>query len=507
MVIVAVILGLVLLATLAVPSRAKPAEKVERVLVRFSPGQKASLKQALQQRGGWIHHEFDELNTIAVTLPANALSGIRNNPNVVVVEQDHLRYPAEQVVPYGVDSVQARDLWDVDRDGVVDPGAPTGAGITVCIIDSGLYADHPDFSGVEILGGDPRKTWDTDNCGHGTHVAGTVAAMNNTIGVVGVSPGEVSLYIVKVFNDSCTWEYVSTLIDAAYRCRDAGARVISMSFVGKYYSSVENDAFQSLYNEGVLNVAAAGNKQFPGYAYPASYDAVISVAAVDANNTVASFSEQNDRVELAAPGVSVYSTANNGDYTHKSGTSMAAPHVAAAAALVWSADPGKTNGNVRSALQSSALDLGPGGRDNAYGFGLVQAYDAYLDLSPQPTGVDLAGLEASADGAAIRVEWETVSEVDNLGFYVQRAESADGPWTRLNEGLILSQVPPGSPEGASYQFVDGSVSPGVTHYYRLADVDVYGLVTYHGPVSTALPERSPWFLPTRSRTGPRVVGR
>jgi hypothetical protein len=272
-----------------------------------------------------------------------------------------------------------------------------------------------------------------------------------------------------------------------------------MSFVGRYYSTPENDAFQDLYDGGILNVAAAGNKTFSGYAYPASYESVISVAAVDANNVVAGFSQQNDRVELAAPGVSIYSTANTGSYTHKSGTSMAAPHVAATAALVWGSDPGKSNATIRDALQTSALDLGSAGRDNAYGFGLIQGYEAYEEIHPQPTSVDLARLEANPDGLDIRVEWETTSEVDNLGFNLYRAVSPRGTWTQLNEDLILSHLPPGSSEGASYEFVDGAVQPGVAYYYGLEAVDVFGVGTRHGPVSAVLPPARWQLLPARFR--------
>jgi subtilisin family serine protease len=506
MLIVVGILGVVVLATFAVPTR---AERAERVLVRFKPGQKESVKQALGSGGGQIHYAFDRLNTIAVTLPTNAVDGLRRNPNVVLVEQDQLRYPTEQAVPYGIDSVEARDVWDADRDGEVDPDAPTGSGLTVCVIDSGLYTDHEDFAGVDIIGGYPRKTWDTDNCGHGTHVAGTIAAMNNSIGVVGVSPGSVSLYIVKVFNDDCDWAYVSTLVDAAYQCYSAGAKIINMSLTGQYYSSFENSAFQDLYDEGVLSVASAGNGGGTAYGYPASYDAVISVGAVDQSNVVAGFSRKNDKVELAAPGASVYSTYKDGGYVLMSGTSMAAPHVSAAAAVVWSSKPSKTNDEIRVALRSSALDLGAAGRDNSYGYGLLQSNCACQALSPEPTSVELARFAAVPDSTSVHVEWETVSEVDSTGFNLYRAESQDGPRSQLNARLIPSKSPPGSPEGAVYRFVDDLVRPGVTFYYWLEDVDVYGASTYHGPVTTVISRGRRFPLPSRPRPepGPSLPGR
>jgi subtilisin family serine protease len=497
--------ALLVLAAFTMPSPSR-AERAERVLVQFRPGRKALVKQSLEHQGGQIHYEFDGLNTIAVTLPASALNGIRNNPHVVLVEQDAPRYPSDQTVPYGIDSVEARDVWDADRDGTVDPGAPSGSGRMVCIIDSGVHLAHEDLAGVNFAGGIPKKEWNTDNCGHGTHVAGTIAAMNNATGVVGVSPGTVSLYIVKVFGDDCQWTYSSTLVNAAQQCRDAGATIINMSLTGSYYSSFENNAFQDLYEEGILSIAAAGNGGGTAYGYPASYESVVSVAAVDQNNTVASFSRKNNQVEIAAPGVSVLSTFSNGGYVYMSGTSMATPHVAAAAAVVWSSAPTKTNEEVRIALRGSALDLGTAGRDNEYGYGLVRSKCACDALNPLPTSVELSRLEAYPDGASIRVEWETTTEVDNLGFNLYRAESSDGPGNRLNEGLILGQVP-GSPLGAVYDFLDEWVWPGITYYYWLEDVDVYGRATLHGPVSATFPSMRGLILPGRPRPAPDAVVR
>lgn len=380
-----------ILATLAIAVVPAPisAEEETRVIVYLRANGRAQALQRLQNQGARVHFQFDELNAVAVSLPLRALNAMRADPDILAIEPDEPRYPFEQVIPYGVDAVQARLVWDANQDGSVDGGAPTGRGITVCIIDSGIQRNHEDFQNVNVIGGFPSG-WDTDNYGHGTHVAGTIAAMNNAVGVVGVTPGAVSLYIVKVFGDTGTWTYSSTLVDAAYKCRDAGANIITMSLGGASYSSMENYAFSQLYEAyGILNVAAAGNSGGTAYAYPASYDSVISVGAVDQNNVVASFSRANDQVELAAPGVSVYSTYKN-TYATMSGTSMATPHVAAAAALVWSADKSWTNVEIRQALSAASLDLGTGGRDNFYGFGLVQAQSALQSLqggvsAPLPT--------------------------------------------------------------------------------------------------------------------------
>ena len=132
--------------------------------------------------------------------------------------------------------------------------------------------------------------------------------------MVGVTPGTVSLYIVKIFGDDGAWvsiAHASDLVAAAYECADNGANVISMSLSGTQKTGKEENAFNQLYEHGILSVAAASNDGAPDYHYPASYDSVISVGALDENMLIADFSQFNDQVELAAPGVGVLSTTPN----------------------------------------------------------------------------------------------------------------------------------------------------------------------------------------------------
>lgn len=294
---------------MAAPAAADSSTNAEqtRVWVQFDPGMKSQVKAALDQSKANVHYEFDDLNAIVVSLPEAAIAGLAKNPNVIAIEEDAPRYLYGDTVPYGIDLIQSREIWDVNRDGVVDTGAPTGAGRKICIIDSGVYSSHSDFSGVTFAGGYPSN-WNTDTCGHGTHVAGTIAATLNGSGVVGVTPGGISLYIVKVFGDNCAWTYSSTLVDAANRCSAAGANIISMSLGGATSSTLENTAFTNLNNAGILSIAAAGNDGTTATSYPAGYASVVSVAALDANKVVADFSQKNADVEIAAPGVGVVST-------------------------------------------------------------------------------------------------------------------------------------------------------------------------------------------------------
>lgn len=393
---------IVMLFTALAPVSADPKDTV-RVWVTYREGRAAEVRNSLQSASSQFHFDFLELGAYVVTLPAAALNGILNNPHVLGVEEDAERYPISdmeaevtaealavldqsgQTVPYGIDMVQARDVWDANRDGVIDSGAPVGSTRTLCIIDTGYFQAHEDLP--DAIGGYSQvdDDWSRDGYGHGSHVGGTIAAENNTLGVVGVTPGTVKLYIVKFFNDKGRATFASDLVDALHRCRLAGANVVSMSLGGAIPVSGERTAFANADAAGVLSIAAAGNKGTSAYSYPASYPAVVSVAAIDSNKNVAYFSQYNSEVELAAPGVGVLSTVPWG-YESWSGTSMATPHVSAVAALVWSANPSWTNIQIRQALTATAQDLGAAGRDVYYGSGLVQAKAAldYLGGSTPP---------------------------------------------------------------------------------------------------------------------------
>ena len=276
-----------------------------RVFVQFAPGQKAPAQAALAQAQARTHHEFDNLNAIAATLPEAARDALARNPAISLIEEDPVREFLAQSVPYGVSMVQAPEA--------VAAGA-TGAGIKVGVIDSGVYNGHEDLRSVAItgepdFGATDQRTWNRDHLSHGTHVVGTIAAANNSLGVVGVSPGNVSIHMVKVFGDSGNWVYSSDLLAAARAAAGKGAKIISMSLGGNRSSATEKSGLADLYSsKGVLLIAAAGNDGTTSFSYPASYDSVISVGAIDSQKNVASFSQKNSQVELAAPGVGVEST-------------------------------------------------------------------------------------------------------------------------------------------------------------------------------------------------------
>lgn len=497
---------------------AGPQDGRERVWVKFKQGHKAQLSSSLRAEQAEVHYNFAKRGVMSVSVTPEAMRALRNDPNVEYIEEDPIRVPLAQTVPFGINMVQAIEAAAAGAD---------GAGVLVCIVDSGLYTGHEDHVGVtgsSITGG--NSTWDTDQCGHGTHVAGTIRAIDNNLGVLGVSPGKVDLHIVRVFSggtDGCGWTFSSGLAAAVDNCAAAanGRKVvINMSLGGGAKSVTEENAFNALFATGnVLSVAAAGNDGNTVLSYPASYNSVVSVAAIDSSKTLATFSQRNSQVELAAPGVSVLSTvpwkaaalnvgatsymvaaldlsvqssasgalvngglcdsvgswsgkvvlcergaiafgdkvnnatlggavaavvynnapggfagtlgaassipaisasqedgqflvANNlgssatvstvftapdSGYESWDGTSMATPHVVGVAALLWSAHPEASNQQIRDAMAVTAEDLGAAGRDNSYGWGLVQAKLALdeLDGGGNPPPGDVAPSQLS----------------------------------------------------------------------------------------------------------------
>ena len=288
--------------------------------------------------------------------------------------------------------------WGVERIGA-DPtsnnldGGSTGDGINVAVLDTGIDLDHPDLMAnvegeymalAEVGRYRKHREADDDN-GHGTHVAGIIAAEDNAQGVVGVAP-DANLYAVKVLDQNGSG-YLSDVIDginwAESRNTDDTTtndiHVINMSLGADVGSPELSAAVSAAEKAGILIVAAAGNDG-EAVDYPAAYPGVIAVAATARDNTAPRWSSRgdgngDDEVELAAPGVDIYSTYKDGSYETLSGTSMASPHVAGSAALVWAANSGWDAAAVREALKGAALDLTPKDgqdRDNVYGYGLVQ---------------------------------------------------------------------------------------------------------------------------------------
>merc|ERR1712021_253508 len=194
---------------------------------------------------------------------------------------------------------------------------------------------------------------------------------------------------------SGSWSGVVAGVDT---CVSNGAKVVSLSLGGYFYSAITEEYYKDLYeNQGILFVAAAGNGGNTNKLYPASYPSLMSVAAIDSNKNKASFSTFNDQVEISAPGVSIESSLPGNTYAKWSGTSMATPHVAGVAGLLWMYFPECTNAEIRHAMLFTADPITEG-CDEFTGYGVVQAQDAYDLLALGDCGGDLGPSAASARG-------------------------------------------------------------------------------------------------------------
>lgn len=307
----------------------------ERYLVKLKgesgSRQKGEVSAALQKiipDGKYrIVKEIPRYNVLALTADSADYEKLRSDPQVALIEPDHKRYLLSQFQPYGISMIEADLLPDLHA-----------GNITVCIIDSGYDINHEDLSsrsntvsGTDIYG---SGNWFEDTNDHGTHVAGTISALNNNVGVVGIVPNDtINLHIVRVFDPNGE-AYSADILAGLSECASAavGADIINMSFGGETSSLIEEQTYQGIADGNVLLVAAAGNDGTTGYSYPASYDSVISVAALNMNKEKATFSQFNNKVELAAPGVDTISTVPIGS----AGPGLTLPNLEVASASYWS---------------------------------------------------------------------------------------------------------------------------------------------------------------------------
>jgi len=406
-------------------------------------------RQGVEARAGLTLKELPTRTGLVVLIPEVALEHMIKIPGVIAIEPDVVLTAVAEVLPWGVDRIDADLAW----------GTITGTGVDIAIIDTGIDKDHPDLA---VAGGinfvrkgrrvDPDK-WDDDN-GHGTHCAGIAAALDNDIGVIGVAPGA-SLIAVKVLDRSGSG-YLSDIVDGIYWAAD-NADVINLSLgidketLDQYPN--DRDALQAAVDyadeAGVVVVAAAGN-EYPGedtVIYPARFDSAIAVSATDSYDNMAGFSSTGPSVELAAPGVGIYSTYKDGGYATGDGTSMAAPHVAGTAALVIAAAKSV------SQLQTTAEDLGAVGWDPYYGYGLVDAAAAAA-VSEGPTNdppavsitspVDgdtfVSGAEILFEGTASDTEDDDATLTAALAW----TSSIDGPIGSSTGGSISTTLSDGN---------------------------------------------------------------
>ncbi len=347
---------------LALPAQAEPGASSYIVVLKdaVDPAAVANIHSArygVQVGAVWGY----ALHGYSAVIPNDRVAALRADANVEYVVADGEASISAQTVPWGIDKIDA----DVSSTHAGD-GSGAVANVNVYVIDTGVDTTHPDLNVVSFVqfGGGPKR----DCNGHGTHVAGTIAAKDDSQGVVGVAPGA-PIYAVKVLGcgGSGSWSSVISGINWVTQNHRANA-VANMSLGGSANQAVD-DAVRNSAASGVFYALAAGNdganacNQSPARAGAGTTNGIATVAAVDSSDSEASWSNYGSCVDIWAPGVSIYSTYKDGGYATLSGTSMASPHVDGGGALYLSTHSGASPATVEGALKSAAVTPGPHSKD------------------------------------------------------------------------------------------------------------------------------------------------
>ncbi len=396
--VVVLILSLLGPSALAFPVKPVADHVPGQIVVGLRPG------AALDHVGLGVKAEqvdaIPALNVIVLQVPPQAeeavLKALSRNPNVEYAELNYIATidldpndPYDNTTPYssshsgavsqwGWGKIQAYQAWDLT----------TGsAGVKIAVVDTGIDNSHPDLQAVvaqkDFINNDNNAE---DDNGHGTHVAGTIGALtNNGTGVAGMN-WSVSLMAAKVLNASGSGSYTAVANGITWAA-DNGAKVINISLGGSFGSRTLSNAVKYAWNKGAVLACAAGNSGKSTKFYPAAYTQCIAVAATDQNDKKASFSNYGSKwVDVAAPGVAILSTMPNTavylntqygyyqNYDALNGTSMASPHVAGLAGLVWAKGACTTNTCVRSKIESTADAVA--GTGTYWKWGRINAYNA-----------------------------------------------------------------------------------------------------------------------------------
>ncbi len=355
------------------------------VTVKFKrPPSPAVLKQTLASINGWQKAQHGNIFIFkSRTMSTDQLIAyFSKRPEVQFAEPNYLLLPNaspnDTLYPryqWNMSAIDMEKAWDITK-GKED--------VVIAIVDTGVDLNHPEFqgklvNGYNVLNGSNRPQ---DDNGHGTHVAGIIAAKtNNQQGVAGIAWNNKIMPIKGIGSDGSgsSFDIAKGIIWAA----DHGASVINMS-VGNYHpSNVLHDAIKYAFNKNVVMVAASGNDHTSQPSFPAAYPEVISVAAVDWQGKQAEFSNFGSHIDVSAPGVDIPSTYTQNHYASLSGTSMACPHVAGLAGLIRSLNPSLSNTEVMKIMRQATRDAGKPGWDQDYGYGIMDV----------PRALNLAGVQ------------------------------------------------------------------------------------------------------------------
>lgn len=305
------------LATAAAAEPGRGASPSGRFMVGFERAPGASERALIARHGGSVVREFPSIGVLAVSMAGGRVGDLARERGVSYVEVDEPRYPLgladAQVTPSS-----GNGLYGLIRTRAVNAHSAgfTGAGVKACVVDTGVDYTHPDIAGnyvggIDFVNDDNDPTWNNPGSQetHGTHVAGTILAVNNSAGVLGVAYNAKLLHARVLTN---TGGSTSDVMAGADWCRDNGAKVINMSLGGGTKSRSEENLYNQIDSQGIMIVAAAGNDGRTRISYPAAYTNVVSVSAIDVNNQIASFSNRGKGLDVAAPGVLVLSSVPGG---------------------------------------------------------------------------------------------------------------------------------------------------------------------------------------------------
>jgi subtilisin family serine protease len=347
-------------------------------------------------------HSYPAIHAVAVDLSEKEIAILKASGAVRYVEPDYVVTALGPVMQWNIKQIKADDVQAVHVN---------GTGVRVAVIDTGIDYTHPDLAGVYAGGYNVRSpsAGPMDDNGHGTHCAGILAATGSSKGIYGTAPG-VRLYAVKVLSDKGDGR-VSDVIEGLFWAKNNSMQVASMSLGMSEDSQALHDAIDEVSAGGVLIVAAAGNSGVASGAgdtmsYPAKYDGVLAVSAVNKYNHRPFWSSTGSTLGVTAPGVNIRSTVPGGKYATYSGTSMAAPHVAGVAALVYGVHPDWSNQQVRQQIISTATPLG---NSWFYGAGLVNAAAASgvsADASANAAGAGISAADAGTEEDGLPFSWD-----------------------------------------------------------------------------------------------------
>ncbi|HWB73287.1 MAG TPA: S8 family serine peptidase [Egibacteraceae bacterium] len=440
------VLALLLTLAVAMPTAAAEVQQRERIVVGFHDTVQdphVAARDFERRHGGRVTFVYEHaLKGFAGEFPRSSLAGIERDRRVRFVELDLLAHTYSQETPTGVQRVFADDNAEIDIDGSDD----FRVDVDVAVIDTGIDLDHADLhvvASTDCSGGSPLTascgTGGDDDNGHGTHVAGSVAALDDGSGVVGVAPGA-RLHAVRVLRADGSG-YISWIVAGIDYVTERAAtiEVANMSLGCECTSQAMDEAIAASVDAGVAYAVAAGNSDADAETFsPANHPDVITVSALadfdgepggvgaptcraDEDDTLAGFSNFGALVEAAAPGVCIRSTWNDGGYHTISGTSMASPHVAGAAALLASGDNDPQDDTDVAAIRQTIVDSGNFDWSDDSGDGMKEPLLGVGDSNVyNPALVSGGDGDGGGDPAALAL--------DAAGYKVKGVQHADLTW-------------------------------------------------------------------------------